>query len=62
MTDSANDLATLAENLTEPEAATDPSDHPSFAEVLWSEWERQQEQQTKAAAFTGFDSIEMQEL
>jgi hypothetical protein len=56
MSDSAADLADLAESLNEAEAL-EVGDCPSLAQVLWDELEQMHEAQREADAFTGFHGI-----
>jgi hypothetical protein len=58
MSDSAADLAHLAESLNEDDTAEDSTtEYPSLAQVLWEAYELQQSEQAKASLFTGFNGI-----
>jgi hypothetical protein len=61
MSESADELADLAESLNDAEQLTANPNCPSFAQVLWQCWERQQPALEAAARFTGFDGIELSE-
>lgn len=56
MTDSASDLARLAESLKESDApAADEAKYPSLSEVLWESYARTQ--RDPSPLFTGFKDI-----
>lgn len=58
MSDSAADLANLAETLNEADTAAPPDvEVPSLAQLLWSEFIQQYRARVQASAFTGFDGI-----